>query len=160
MQRHKGLDWAKIQSRLEASPAKLWSLNAMEATEGEPDVVAYDKSTDEYVFMIARPKVRKAAAVFVMTTRRSKKKEHKPADSALNMAEEMGITILNEEEYRYLQTLGSFDTKTSSWIKTPPEIRQLGGALFGDRRYNAVFIYHNGADSYYAARGFRGSLRV
>jgi hypothetical protein len=161
MQRHKGLDWAKIQSRLEASPAKLWSLNAMEATEGEPDVVAYDKSTDEYVFYDCSPESPKGRrSICYDHEALEKRKEHKPADSALNMAEEMGITILNEEEYRYLQTLGSFDTKTSSWIKTPPEIRQLGGALFGDRRYNAVFIYHNGADSYYAARGFRGSLRV
>lgn len=161
MNRHKGLNWSEIQAKLEASPAKLWSLSAMEESEGEPDVVAYDKKTDEYIFYdcsAESPKGRRSICYDHQAL--EARKEHKPADSAINMANEMGITILNEEEYRYLQTLGNFDTKTSSWIKTTPEVRKLGGALFCDRRYNTVFLYHNGAESYYAARGFRGSLRV
>ena len=161
MNRHKGLEWAKVEARMETGPQKLWSLNAMEETGGEPDVVGYDKKTGEFIFY--------DCSAESPTGRRSicydhealeKRKEHKPANSAVNMADEMGIEILTEEQYRELQKLGSFATKTSSWVKTPAEIRKLGGAIFCDRRYNHVFTAHNGADSYYAARGFRGSLRV
>lgn len=161
MNRHKDLAWAKIRSKLEAHPEKLWSLNEMERTGGEPDVVGHDKKTGEYVFYdcsAESPQGRRSVCYdrAALETR----KEHKPKDSAVNMATAMGVEILSEEEYRALQQLGDFDTKTSSWVKTPAEIRKLGGALFCDRRYNTVFVYHNGAESYYAARGFRGALRV
>jgi len=161
MKRHKGLEWSKVQARLEANPEKLWSLDDMEATGGEPDVVGYDKKTGEYIFYdcsAESPKDRRSLCY----DRRAleSRKEHKPKNSAMDMAAEMGIEILTEEQYRELQELGEFDTKTSSWVKTPADIRQLGGAVFCDRRYNTVFLYHNGAESYYAARGFRGSLRV
>lgn len=161
MNRHQGLDWNKIQAKLEANPEKLASLDEMERTEGEPDVVAYDKKTDEYIFYdcaAESPKGRRSLCYDHEAL--EKRKENKPKDSAINMAAEMGIEILTEEEYKELQKLGKFDTKTSSWIKTPSDIRKLGGAIFSDFRYNTVFVYHNGADSYYAARGFRGSLRV
>ena len=161
MKRHKGLEWSKVQARLEANPEKLWSLDDMEATGGEPDVVGYDKKTGEYIFYdcsAESPKDRRSLCY----DRRAleSRKEHKPKNSAMDMAADMGIEILTEEQYRELQELGEFDTKTSSWVKTPADIRQLGGAVFCDRRYNTVFLYHNGAESYYAARGFRGSLRV
>ena len=159
--RHKGIDWEKVQGKLEGSPAKLWSLQAMEMTGGEPDVTGFDKKTGEYIFIdcsLETPKERRS--ICYDHTALEKRKEHKPRDSAMNMAEEMGIELLNEEQYRELQQFGNFDTKTSSWIATPAAIRKLGGALFCDRRYDTVFVYHNGADSYYAARGFRGSLRV
>lgn len=161
MKRHKGLDWGKIQAKLEASPAKLWSLNEMEISGGEPDVVDFDKKSGEYVFFDCSdesPKGRRS--ICYDDEALEARKEHKPKDSAINMAADMGIKMLNEDQYRDLQKLGSFDTKTSSWIDTPAEIRKLGGAVFCDRRYNTVFLYHNGAESYYAARGFRGSLRV
>ena len=158
---HKGLDWTKVQTRLEGNADKLWSLNEMERTGGEPDVVGYDKKTGEYIFYdcsAESPKGRRS--VCYDREALEARKEHKPKDSAIDMANAMGIEILTEAESRELQKLGEFDTKTSSWVKTPPEIRKLGGALFCDRRYDQVFLYHNGADSYYAARGFRGSLRV
>jgi hypothetical protein len=161
MNRHKGVEWAKIQAKLEADTEKLWSLNAMEDTGGEPDVVGFDKKTDEYIFYdcsAESPKGRRSVCYDHEAL--EKRKEFKPEDSAINMAAEMGIGLLTEEQYRELQQLGNFDLKTSSWIVTPAGIRQLGGALFCDRRYNTVFVYHNGADSYYAARGFRGLLRV
>jgi len=161
MQRHNGIEWNKVVVKLKANPDKLWSLDEMERTEGEPDVIGYDENTDEYVFYdcsAESPKGRRSICYDHEAL--EKRKENKPKDSALNMAEEMGIKILNEEEYKELQKLGKFDTKTSSWIATPSDIRKLGGALFSDFRYNTVFVYHNGADSYYAARGFRGSLRV
>jgi len=161
MQRHKGIEWNKVLAKLQANPDKLWSLDEMERTEGEPDVIGYEKKTDEYIFYdcaAESPKGRRSICYDHEAL--EKRKENKPADSALNMAEEMGIKILNEEQYKELQQLGKFDSKTSSWIETPSEIRKLGGALFSDFRYNTVFVYHNGADSYYAARGFRGSLRV
>jgi len=161
MKRHKGIEWAKVQAKLEARPDKLWSLDDMESTGGEPDVVGYDKKTDEYIFYdcsAESPKDRRSLCY----DRRAleSRKEHKPKNSAMDMAADMGIEILTEEQYRELQELGEFDTKTSSWVKTPAAIRELGGAVFCDRRYNTVFLYHNGAESYYAARGFRGSLRV
>lgn len=161
MQRHKGIEWAKIQVRLKANPDKLWTLDEMERTEGEPDVIGYDAKTDEYIFVdcsIESPKGRRSFCYDHEAL--EKRKENKPADSALNRAAAMGIDILTEEQYRQLQSLGKFDSKTSSWIQTPSDIRKLGGALFCDFRYNTVFVYHNGAESYYAARGFRGSLRV
>ncbi len=161
MPRHKGLDWAKIQAKLEANTKKLWSLNAMEETGGEPDVVGLDKKTGEYIFFDCSeesPKGRRSICYDHEAL--EARKENKPKDSAINMAEDMGVEILTEEQYRELQQLGKFDMKTSSWIKTPADIRKLGGAVFCDRRYNTVFIYHNGAESYYAARGFRASLRV
>jgi hypothetical protein len=161
MNRHKGLDWAKVQARLEANPQKLRSLNEMETTGGEPDVVGRDKKSGEYIFYdcsAESPKGRRSICYDHEAL--EARKEHKPKDSAVNMAATMGIELLTEEQYRELQKLGNFDLKTSSWVKTPPEIRKLGGALFCDRRYNQVFLYHNGADSYYAARAFRGSLRV
>ena len=161
MSRHKGLDWTKVQARLEGDAKKLWSLNEMESTGGEPDVVGYDKKTGEYVFYdcsAESPKGRRSVCYDPEAL--ESRKEHKPADSAVGMATEMGIELLTEEQYRELQQLGKFDLKTSSWVKTPAEIRKLGGALFCDRRYNQVFTYHNGAESYYAARGFRASLRV
>lgn len=159
--RHVGLDWAKIQSKLEANPTKLWSLNEMENTGGEPDVVAYDEKTDEYTFFdcsAETPKGRRSICYDQEAL--EKRKEHKPANSALNMAKDMGIELLTEAQYRDLQKLGKFDSKTSSWVQTPAEIRKLGGATFCDFRYNTVFLYHNGADSYYAVRGFRGSLKI
>jgi hypothetical protein len=161
MNRHKGLDWAKVQARLEANPQKLRSLNEMETTGGEPDVVGHDKKSGEYIFYdcsAESPKGRRSICYDHEAL--EARKENKPKDSAVNMAATMGIELLTEEQYRELQKLGNFDLKTSSWVKTPPEIRTLGGALFCDRRYNQVFLYHNGADSYYAARAFRGSLRV
>ena len=161
MNRHKGLDWTKVQAQLEANPEKLRVLDEMEVTGGEPDVVDHDKKTGEYIFYdcsAESPKDRRSLCYDHEAL--EKRKEHKPKDSAINMAADMGIEILSEEEYRTLQKLGNFDTKTSSWVKTPREIRKLGGAVFCDRRYDTVFLYHNGADSYYAARGFRGSLRV
>jgi hypothetical protein len=161
MNRHKGLEWANVQARLEANPEKLWSLDEMEITGGEPDVVGQDKTTGEYIFYdcsAESPKGRRS--VCYDREALESRKEHKPANSAMDMAADIGIEILTEEQYRELQQLGAFDTKTSSWIITPPAIRKLGGALFGDCRYGHVFIYHNGAESYYGARGFRGSLRV
>lgn len=161
MNRHKGLEWTKIQAKLEANENKLWSLNEMEITGGEPDVVGYDKKTGEYIFYdcaAESPKGRRSICYDHEAL--ESRKEHKPQNSALSMAAEMGIELLTEEQYRQLQEFGNFDTKTSSWIVTPDAIRDLGGALFADRRYNTVFVYHNGAESYYAARGFRGSLRV
>jgi hypothetical protein len=161
MNRHQGLEWARVQAKLEANAEKLWSLNEMEKTGGEPDVVGHDQKTGEYIFYdcsAESPKGRRS----VCYDRESleSRKEHKPKDSAMDMAAAMGIELLTEERYRELQRLGNFDTKTSSWVKTPSEIRKLGGALFCDRRYETVFVYHNGAESYYAARAFRGSLRV
>ena len=161
MNRHKGVEWAKVQARLEADAKKLWSLNEMERTGGEPDVVGYDKKTGEYVFYdcsAESPKGRRS--ICYDREALEARKEHKPANSAVAMATDMGIELLTEEQYRELQQLGNFDLKTSSWVTTPPDIRKLGGALYCDRRYNHVFLYHNGAESYYAVRGFRGSLRV
>lgn len=162
MNRHKGLDWAKVQAKLEAaSTEQLWSLNEMESSGGEPDVVGHDKKSGEYIFYdcsAESPKGRRSLCYDGAAL--ESRKEHKPDDSAMEMAAGMGIEILTEEEYRELQNLGNFDTKTSSWVKTPDPIRKLGGAVFCDRRYNTVFYYHNGAESYYAARGFRGSLRI
>lgn len=161
MNRHKGLDWTKIQAKLEANPEKLWSLNQMESTGGEPDVIGHDKKTGEYIFYDCSPETPKGRrSICYDGEALEARKEHKPHDSAIEMANEMGIQILSEEEYREFQNLGNFDTKTSSWIKTPAEVRKLGGALFVDRRFNKVFTYHNGAESYYAGRGFRGSIRV
>lgn len=159
--RHTGLEWSKVQVKLEANPDKLWSLNQMELTGGEPDVIGYDEKTGEIIFAdcaAESPKGRRSTCYDHEAL--ESRKEHKPHDSAINMAANMGIEILSEEDYREMQKLGEFDTKTSSWVKTPAPIRKLGGALFCDRRYNHVFVYHNGAESYYAARGFRGSLRV
>ncbi len=159
--RHKGLDWAKVQARLEADIEKLWSLNEMERTGGEPDVVGHDKKTGEYIFFdcaAESPKDRRSVCYDPEAL--ESRKENKPKNSALGMAAVMGVELLTEEQYRELQKLGNFDTKTSSWLKTPSDIRKLGGAIFADFRYGKVFVYHNGAESYYAARGFRGSLRV
>jgi hypothetical protein len=159
--RHKGIDWNDVQAKLENSPAKLWSLDEMETTGGEPDVVGFDKKAGEYIFYdcsAESPKGRRSICYDHAAL--ESRKEHKPKDSAMNMAAAMGIELLTEEQYRGLQELGEFDLKTSSWILTPTAIRKLGGALFCDRRYDTVFLYHNGAESYYAARGFRGSLRV
>jgi hypothetical protein len=159
--RHKGLVWDPVQTRLKASPEKLRSLNEMERTGGEPDVVGHDEATGEYLFYdcsAESPKGRRSLCYDREAL--DSRKEHKPANSALDLAAAMGIEILTEDQYRELQRLGEFDTKTSSWIRTPPRIRKLGGALFCDRRYDTVFVYHNGAESYYAARAFRGSLRV
>lgn len=161
MSRHKGLEWAKVQARLEANTEKLWSLNEMERTGGEPDVIGHDDRTGEYIFCdcaAESPKGRRS--VCYDREALESRKEHKPENSAVGMATAMGIELLGEDQYRDLQKLGEFDTKTSSWVKTPADIRKLGGAIFCDRRYNTVFVYHNGAESYYAARGFRGSLRV
>jgi hypothetical protein len=161
MNRHKGLEWPKVQAKLEANPEKLWSLDDMEQTGGEPDVVAYDKNTGEYLFFdcsAESPKGRRNVCYDHVALQ--SRKEYKPGDSAVGMAADMGIELLTEEQYRELQQLGKFDAKTSSWIMTPHDIRKLGGALFCDRRFETVFVYHNGAESYYAARGFRGSLRV
>src|SRR2546429_5179398 len=159
--RHKGLEWVKVQAKLEANTEKLWSLHEMERTGGEPDVVGHDKKTGEYTFYdcsAESPKGRRS--VCYDREALEARKEHKPKDSAVDMATAMGIELLTEEQYRELQKLGEFDTKTSSWVKTPPEIGKLEGALFCDRRFDHVFLYHNGAESYYAARAFRGSLRV
>jgi len=161
MNRHQGIEWKKIETKLTAAPAKLWSLNEMEITGGEPDVVGQDKKTGEYLFYDCSsesPKGRRSICYDHEAL--ASRKEHKPENSAIEMASDMGIDILSEDEYRELQKLGSFDLKTSSWVKTPPAIRKLGGAFFCDRRYNHVFLYHNGAESYYAARGFRGCVRV
>ena len=161
MNRHKGLEWAKVQAKLEAHAEKLWSLNEMERTGGEPDVVGLDKQTGEYIFYdcSAESPIGRRNVCYDREAMESRK-EHKPENSAIGMAAAMGIEILTEEQFRELQKLGKFDTKTSSWIKTPSDIRKLGGAIFADFRYGNVFVYHNGAESYYAARGFRGSLRV
>jgi hypothetical protein len=161
MNRHQGLEWAKVQARLEANMDKLWSLHEMERTGGEPDVVGHDKKTGEYIFhdcSVESPKGRRSVC-FDREALESRK-EHKPENNAIDLAAALGIDLLTEEQYRELQKLGEFDTKTSSWVKTPSDIRKLGGALFCDRRYDTVFVYHNGAESYYAARGFRGWLRV
>jgi hypothetical protein len=161
MNRHKGLDWASVQAKLDSNPEKLWSLNEMERTGGEPDVAGHDKKTGEYIFYdcsAESPKGRRSLCYDREAL--EGRKEHKPKDNAMDMAAVMGIELLTEEQYRELQKLGEFDTKTSSWVKTPSDIRKLGGALFCDRRYDHVFVYHNGAESYYGARGFRGSLRV
>ena len=161
MNRHKGLEWKKVLAKLEAHPEKLWSINEMEITGGEPDVAGYDKNADEYIFYdcsVESPKGRRS--VCYDRSGLEARKENKPENTAVDMAAAMGIELLNQEQYRDLQKLGSFDTKTSSWIVTPDEIRKLGGALYCDRRYNTVFLYHNGAESYYAARAFRGLLRV
>lgn len=161
MARHAGLEWAKVQARLEAHTGKLQSLNEMELTGGEPDVVGHDTKTGEYIFYdcsAESPKGRRSVCYDHQAL--EARKEHKPENSAAEMATDMGIELLTEEQYRELQKLGNFDTKTSSWVQTPAAIRGLGGALFCDRRYNHVFVYHNGAESYYAARAFRGSLRV
>ena len=160
MNLHRGLEWAKVQTKLEANAEKLWSLNEMERTGGEPDVVGQDKKTGEYIFYdcsAESPKGRRS--ICYDREALDSRKEHKPADDAIGMAAAMGIALLTEEQYRELQKLAIFDSKTSSWVQTPPEIRKLGGALFCDRRYDTVFVYHNGAESYYAARGFRASLR-
>jgi hypothetical protein len=159
--RHKGLDWTRVQSRLEASPEKLWSLHEMERTGGEPDVVGQDEKTGEIVFFdcSAETPANRRNLCYDREALEARK-EHKPEDSAVNMASGMGIELLTEEQYRELQKLGNFDMKTSSWLQTPAEIRKLGGAIFADRRYDHVFVYHNGADSYYGGRGFRGSLKV
>jgi hypothetical protein len=161
MNRHKGLEWAKVQAKLEADAKKLYSLSEMEGSGGEPDVVGYDKKTGEFIFYDCSAETPKGRRSFCYDAAAlASRKEHKPANSAVGMAADMGIELLTEEQYRELQKLGQFDLKTSSWINTPTEIRQLGGALYCDRRYNQVFLYHNGAESYYAVRGFRGSLRV
>jgi len=161
MNRHKGLEWTKVQAKLAANSGKLWSLNEMEKTGGEPDVVGNDKKTGEYIFFDCSgetPKGRRSLCYDREAL--DSRKEHKPASNVIDMAAEMGIELLSEVQYRDLQKLGKFDSKTSSWIQTPPAIRKLGGALFCDRRYDMVFVYHNGAESYFGARGFRGSLTV
>lgn len=161
MHRHKGIEWSKVQARLEAHTEKLWSLNEMENTGGEPDVAGYDNKTGEFVFFdcsAESPKDRRS--VCYDREGLESRKEHRPANNAVDMAAAIGIELLTEEQYRELQKLGTFDIKTSSWVKTPPGIRDLGGALFCDRRYDHVFTYHNGAQSYYTARAFRGSLKV
>ena len=166
MKRHKGLEWTKVLAKLISNPdsyreEKLWTLNEMETTGGEPDVVGYDKNTGEYIFYDCSPESPKGRRSLCYDREAlESRKEHKPKNSALDIAAAMGIELLTEEQYRELQKLGEFDTKTSSWVKTPDDIRELGGAIFCDRRYDKVFVYHNGAESYYAARGFRGSLRV
>ncbi|RPD41807.1 DUF4256 domain-containing protein [Chitinophaga barathri] len=159
--RHKGIEWIKVQARLEAHPAKLWSLNEMEITGGEPDVVGHDKKTGEYIFYdcsAESPKGRRSTCYDYEG--KESRKEHKPENTATEMAADMGVELLTEEQYRALQELGEFDIKTSSWVHTPDDVRELGGALFCDRRYGRVFTYHNGAQSYYAVRGFRGVLSV
>lgn len=159
--RHPALEWEKIQTRLEANAGKLWSLHEMERTAGDPDVIGYDDQTDEYIFFDCSPESPGGRRSLCYDREAwDSRKENKPEGSAMELAAAMGINLLTEEEYRRLQQLGKFDTKTSSWIITPPAIRKLGGSLFGDRRYDTVFVYHNGASSYYAARAFRGSLRV
>ena len=161
MDRHKGLEWAKVQAKLEADTKKLWSLSEMERTGGEPDVIGFDKKTGRFIFYdcsAESPKGRRSLCYDCEAL--ESRKEHKPENSALDMADAMGVELLTEEQYREMQKLGNFDTKTSSWVKTPSEIRKLGGAIFADYRFGRVFVYHNGAQSYYAARAFRGSLRV
>ena len=159
--RHKGIEWSQVQARLDEHPDKAWSLNEMEATGGEPDVIAKDTKTGEIIFCDCSPESPKGRRSFCYDRAAlDARKENKPANNAIEVATEMGIELLNEEQYRQLQQLGQFDTKTSSWLQTPPAIRKLGGAIFGDYRYGQVFIYHNGADSYYAARGFRGLLKI
>jgi hypothetical protein len=161
MNRHKGLEWDNVHAKLETNNEKLWSLNEMEITGGEPDVIVHDEKADEYIFYdcsAESPKGRRS--ICYDREALESRKAHKPQNSAIDMATDMGIEILTEEQYRELQKLGNFDTKTSSWVQTPINIRKLGGAIFCDRRYDTVFVYHNGADSYYAARGFRGSIRV
>jgi hypothetical protein len=161
MTRHPGLDWAAVQARIEANPEKLWSLTQMEHTGGEPDVVGYDEKSREFIFVdcsAESPSGRRSLCYDRAGL--ESRKEHRPESTAVDKAEAMGIEILSEDEYRHLQTLGKFDAKTSSWLKTPPEIRKLGGAIFGDFRFGRVFVYHNGAQSYYGGRGFRGLLRV
>ena len=161
MNRHEGLDWSSVQIKLEANSEKLWSLNEMEKTDGEPDVVGHEELTGEFVFVdCAEQSPAGRRSLCYDQPALESRKANKPEGSALEMAEAMGITLLNEKGYRELQKLGAFDTKTSSWLRTPEKIRELGGAIFGDRRYDTIFIYHNGADSYYGARGFRGLLKV
>lgn len=161
MNRHQGIEWARVQTKIEASPKKLRSLQEMETTGGEPDVVGHDPTTDEYIFFDCSAETPKGrTSVCYDQEALNARKENKPENSTMAMAADMGIELLTEEQYRELQKLGEFDTKTSSWVKTPADIRKLGGALFCDRRYGHVFVYHNGAQSYYAARAFRGSLRV
>jgi hypothetical protein len=161
MSRHKGLEWDKVQAKLEANTEKLWSLNEMESTGGEPDVVGHDKKTGEYVFFDCSPESPKGRrSICYDRDALDSRKENKPKGNALDMADAMGLELITEEQYRGLQKLGNFDTKTSSWVRTPSAIRKLGGALFCDRRFDTVFVYHNGAESYYAARAFRGWLRV
>ena len=161
MSRHKGIEWAKVQAKLEANVGKLWSLNEMEKTDGEPDVVGYDKKADGFVFFDCSAESPKSRRSFCYDREAlDSRKEHKPKNSAVGMAAAMGIELLTEEKYRELQELGDFDTKTSSWVKTPAAIRKLGGSIFADFRFGRVFVYHNGAESYYAGRGFRGELIV
>ncbi len=161
MNRHKGIEWAKVQAKLEANPEKIWSLNEMENSGGEPDVVGYDKKTDTYIFYDCSPESPKGRRSLCYDREAwESRKEFKPENNVVDVAAVMGIELLTEEQYRDLQKLGKFDTKTSSWVQTPMAIRKLGGAVFCDRRYDTVFLYHNGAESYYAARGFRGSLKV
>ena len=161
MHRHKGIEWAKVQAKLESKSAKLWSLNEMERTGGEPDVIGHDKKTNEYIFYDCSAETPSGRRSFCYDREAlDARKEHKPKNSAMDLAAAMNIEMLTEEQYRELQKLGNFDTKTSSWVKTPSDIRKLGGALYCDRRYNQVFLYHNGAESYYAVRGFRGALKV
>ena len=161
MNRHKGLKWAEVQAKLGANTEKLWSVSEMERTGGEPEVVGHDEETGEYIFCDCSAESPKGLRNVCYDRKAlESRKEHKPENNAVDMAAAMGIELLTEEEYRELQKLGNFDTKTSSWVKTPSDIRKLGGAIFCDRRYDTVFVYHNGAESYYAARGFRGSLRI
>jgi hypothetical protein len=161
MNRHKGLEWAKVQARLEASPEKLWSLSEMERTGGEPDVVGHEKRTGEYIFFDCSAESPKGRTSLCYDREAlDSRKEHKPKNSAVDLAASMGIELLTEEQYLALQKLGEFDTKSSSWVATPVDMRKLGGALFGDRRFGRVFFYHNGAESYYGGRGFRGALKV
>ncbi len=160
MERHQGLEWSKVQARLDANAEKLWSLSEMEQTGGEPDVVDHNKKTGEYIFYDCSAESPKDRRSFCYDREAlQSRKENKPKNNAVDAAAAMGVELLTEDQYRELQKLGHFDTKTSSWVKTPPDVRKLGGALFCDRRFNTVFVYHNGAESYYAARGFRGSLR-
>ncbi len=159
--RHEGIDWEKVESKLKLSPEKLWTLNEMERTGGEPDLVGFDDNTCEYIFYDCAAESPSGRRSFCYDhDALESRKEHKPKNSAINMAQSMGVELLSEADYRYLQTLGNFDTKTSSWLKTPSNIRKLGGAIFADFRFETVFVYHNGAQSYYAGRGFRGMLRV
>ena len=161
MNRHEGLEWAKVKARLEANPEKLWSLSEMERTGGEPDLVGHDKKTGEYIFFDCSPESPKGRRSLCYDREAlDSRKENKPKNSAVDMAAAMGIELLTEEQYRELQKLGDFDTKTSSWLKAPADVRKLGGAIFGDLRFGRVFVYHNGAESYYSGRGFRGWLRV
>jgi hypothetical protein len=161
MSRHKGLEWAKVKARLEANPEKLWSLSEMERTGGEPDVLGHDKKTGEYIFFDCSPESPKGrTSLCYDRAALDSRKEHKPKNCAIDLAAAMGVELLTEDQYQELQKLGEFDTKSSSWVKAPAEMRKLGGALFGDRRFGRVFFYHNGAESYYGGRGFRASLRV